>query len=69
MAIHIGRSRLPLLLYRSHMSQDQFADRLGVTQSYISKIVNGERIFSLIRAKAASEILRCQIEDLYEWEQ
>lgn len=60
-----GRSRIPELL--GEMSQTEFAKRLGVSDSYISQVIRGTARLSLLKAKIASDILNCTVEDLYEW--
>lgn len=67
MEIRIGRSRLPELLRKRRMSQTELARRIGVSDSYISQIINGTSKFSLIKAKMAADVLDCYIDDLYEW--
>ena len=67
MPFQFGRSRLPELLVENHMSQAEFARRLDVTEGYISKIIGLNSKFSLIKAKEAAHILKCHIDDLYEW--
>lgn len=65
---HMGRSRLPELFLLRGINQAEFSRRLGVSQSFISKVISREKTFSLERAKKASDILNCKIEDLHEWE-
>jgi transcriptional regulator with XRE-family HTH domain len=64
---HIGRSRLPELFLLRSINQAEFARRLGVSESFISKVISGIKVFSLERAKKAADILNCSIEDLHEW--
>ncbi|WP_141432998.1 helix-turn-helix transcriptional regulator [Bacillus sp. 03113] len=66
--LQMGRSRLSYLLRRINMSQSEFARRLGVSDSYVSRIISGEKKLSYYRAKLSADILRCSMEDLYEWE-
>lgn len=68
MPIRIGRSRLPELLAQSGLSQAEFARRMGITQPYVWQLIKGERFFSYTRAKVASDILNCSMEELYEWD-
>lgn len=65
MALRFGRSRLPELL--GEMSQAEFARRIGVSEAYVSQVIKGKTTFSLLKAKHASDVLNCNIEDLYEW--
>lgn len=67
MATRPGRSRLPLLLAKRDLTQNELASRLDVTPSYISQIISGGKMFSYIRARMAAKILHCSMEDLYEW--
>lgn len=67
MALRIGRSRVPEHLARTRMSQAEFARRIGVSGPMITKIINGEKHFSYLRAKIASDVLGCKMEELVEW--
>jgi transcriptional regulator with XRE-family HTH domain len=62
-----GESRLPELLKLRHMSQAEFARKLGVTEGFVSQLISGKSKFSLLTAKMAADILKCHVEDLYEW--
>lgn len=66
-ALHYGRSRLPELLKSRGITKTEFARRMGFNPSMVSHIINGDSRFSLLQAKRASDILNCQIENLYEW--
>lgn len=68
MALRIGRSRVPEHLLRIGMSQAEFARRIGISGPMVTKIVKGDKHFSYLRAKMASDILGCMMEELYEWE-
>lgn len=65
---HIGRSRLPELFILKGINQAEFSRRLGVSESFVSKIISGKKKLSLARAKKSSDILNCSIEDLHEWD-
>lgn len=54
-------------LQRNNMSQTDFARRMNISNTMVSKIINNEKIFSLVRCKQAADILDCEIEELYEW--
>lgn len=69
MPFQVGRSRIPELLEKKRMSQAEFARRLGVTESYVSKIISLKSKFRITTAKDAAGILGCYIDDLYEWKQ
>ncbi|GMK47531.1 hypothetical protein PghCCS26_46610 [Paenibacillus glycanilyticus] len=49
------------------MTQTDFAKRMNISNTMVSKIINNEKIFSLVRCKQAAVILDCKIDDLYEW--
>lgn len=68
MALRIGRSRLLEHINRNGMNQVQFADRLGVSKSFASKVISGDKKLSLVRAKMCADILSCSMDDLYTWE-
>lgn len=63
----VGRSHVPQLLRRLKMKQTDFAKSMGMSDSMITQIINGDRNFSLVRAKQAADILECSIDDLNEW--
>ncbi|TRY23698.1 helix-turn-helix transcriptional regulator [Brevibacillus sp. LEMMJ03] len=65
MALLRGRCRLPDLL--GDMSQAEFARRMGVAESTVSRWIKGERDMTFENAVLAARILGCHAEDLYEW--
>jgi transcriptional regulator with XRE-family HTH domain len=67
MALRFGRSRLPELLAARHMSQAEFARKIDLTEGFVSQLISGKSKFSLITAKMAADILKCTVDDLYEW--
>ncbi|MGX4583385.1 helix-turn-helix transcriptional regulator [Paenibacillus chitinolyticus] len=68
MALRIGRSRLPILLKEADITQAELARRIKLSESFISKVIAGERRLSVIKMKMAANILKCSMDDLYEWE-
>lgn len=66
-ALHYGRSRLPELLKSAKMTQSDLAKRLKVSDSFVSRVISGEKRLSLLKAKEAAIILGCYVDDLYEW--
>jgi plasmid maintenance system antidote protein VapI len=66
-ALNYGRSRLPELLNVRGTTKAEFARRMDFHPSMVSQIISGHKRFSLLQAKKASDILDCNIEDLYEW--
>jgi transcriptional regulator with XRE-family HTH domain len=67
LALHVGRSRLPELLNERNMTQAEFARRIGVSNPFITQIIKGDSVFSLSKAKIAADVLKCTINDLYDW--
>lgn len=65
---NIGRSRLPELLDRADMKQAKFAEKMGITEGMVSRLISGSKKFSLARARQAAVLLECSIDDLYEWD-
>lgn len=67
MTYTVGRCLLRYRLQKAEMSQQELADRLGVKKQQVNSYVMGERKMSLTTAKNISEIIDCNIDDLYEW--
>ena len=68
MALRIRRSRLPELLKSRKLSQAELARRIGVSESFVTQIINLSAKFSIIKAKETADLFGCYIDDLYEWE-
>ncbi|WP_255551035.1 helix-turn-helix transcriptional regulator [Sporosarcina sp. E16_8] len=56
------------LLLQSRMTQQELADRLGVTRQQIGTYSTGKREMTLHIAKNISYILNCNMDDLYQWD-
>ncbi|MEM5014145.1 helix-turn-helix transcriptional regulator [Niallia taxi] len=67
MALRKGRCRLPDILIHSEISQSDFAKRMKVAESTVSRWVNNKREMSYENAVLAAIILDCHAEDFYEW--
>ncbi|MCA1029205.1 helix-turn-helix domain-containing protein [Cytobacillus kochii] len=65
MALRKGRCRLYELL--GDMNQADFARRMKVAESTVSRWINNKREMSYENAVQASIILNCHAEDFYEW--
>lgn len=65
MALRRGRCRLSSLL--GDMSPAEFARRMGVNESTVSRWINNQREMRLENAVFAARILNCHAEDIYEW--
>lgn len=52
--------------WRKHrdLSQDQLAERIGMSRAYLSKIESGKRRYDQPFLEAAAEVLRCEPADL-----
>jgi plasmid maintenance system antidote protein VapI len=60
-----GESRLPELL--GNMSPTEFARRMGVYPSAVTRWISGERDITYENAVLACRILNCHAEDLHYW--
>lgn len=47
-----------------HLTQAQLAERIGIAESYVSKIESGKRRYDQPFLEAASEVLSCDPADL-----
>lgn len=65
MALRRGRCRLSSLL--GDMSPAEFARRMGVNESTVSRWINNQRDMRYENAVLGARILDCHAEDFYEW--
>jgi DNA-binding XRE family transcriptional regulator len=65
LALRKGSCRLHLLL--GDMSQAEFARRMKVAESTVSRWVKNDREMTYENAVLASRILNCHAEDIYNW--
>jgi transcriptional regulator with XRE-family HTH domain len=49
------------------MSPAEFARRMGVSESTVSRWINNQREMRLENAVLAARILNCHAEDMYDW--
>ena len=63
----VGRCLLRKRLKEADITQQEIAEKMGVTVQQINKYVLNKQKMSIQTAKNVSSILKCQIEDLYEW--
>jgi DNA-binding XRE family transcriptional regulator len=68
LAYKVGRCLLREHLAKNDMTQQELAEKMGITVQQINKYVLDKQIMSLKVAKNIAAILRCRIDDLYEWE-
>lgn len=67
MAYKVGRCLLQELLDKSDLNQVELAELLGVKVQQVNKYVQGKQKMHIQTAKNISSILKCSMEDLYEW--
>lgn len=67
MAYKVGRCLLSDILKKSGMTQQELADKIGVTKQQINKYVTNRQVMSIQTAKNIAFVLNCRIDDLYEW--
>jgi len=63
----VGKCLLSDKLLQAKMTQQELADRLGVTRQQINSYARDRRIMTVPIAKNIASILNCDIEDLYTW--
>lgn len=63
----VGKCLLSDRLLQIHMTQQELADRIGVTRQQINSYSRNRRMMTVPIAKNIAKILRCEIDDLYEW--
>lgn len=63
----VGKCLLSDILLRKDMTQQELANRLGVTKQQVNNYVKNRKIMSLPIAVNVSHILKCNILELYEW--
>lgn len=51
------------------MTQTDLATAMGITVQQINKYVSNRQTMSLKVAKNIAAIVKCQVDDLYEWEE
>ena len=66
--IIIGKCLLLDILNRKRMTQADLAAMTGIARTQINEYIANTRKMSLVNAKLIAYVLRCHIDDLYEWE-
>lgn len=56
------------LLKKADMTQVRLSELTGILKSQINEYVNEKHVMSIESAKIISHVMKCNIEDLYEWE-
>lgn len=67
MAYIVGRCLLRELLHKSEITQIELAEKLGITPQQVNKYVLNRQKMSIQVARNIADILNCNMEDLYEW--
>lgn len=67
LAYKVGRCLLQSRLDDAHMTQQELANKMGVTKQQINKYVLDKQRMSIETAGNIAAILYCHIGDLYEW--
>jgi putative transcriptional regulator len=63
----IGKCLLLKILNRKRMTQTNLSDLTGISKTQISEYIANTRKMSLANAKLIAHVLKCHIDDLYEW--
>lgn len=63
----VGKCLLTDRLMQSHMSQQDLANRLGLTRQQINAYSKNRKVMDLITAKNIANELNCEMGELYEW--
>lgn len=65
--VDVGRCLLADILLQKKITQQELANRIGVTKQQIGHYANDRRVMSLPIAVNIAIVLGCDIKDLYEW--
>ncbi|WP_299831524.1 helix-turn-helix transcriptional regulator [uncultured Metabacillus sp.] len=65
--LEIGQCLLKELLDKRKMTQQQLVDLTGIDKSQLSGYISNTRKMSLTNAKKIALVIKCNIDDLYEW--
>lgn len=63
----VGRCLIKDRLRIVKLTQQELADKLGMSKTQISDYANDHRKMSLKTARKVAQALDCHIDDLYEW--
>ncbi|WP_213524594.1 helix-turn-helix transcriptional regulator [Paenibacillus sp. J31TS4] len=58
---------MPEWFSRTNKKQVDLARHLGVSESFISQVINGKAKMSVEKMKMSADFLGCHMEDLVEW--
>lgn len=57
------KRRLRIMMRRKNINQEELAERLGTTQTVISRYVTGNSVPNFITVEKIAEILNCSLDD------
>lgn len=63
----VGKCLLSDKLLQARMSQQELADKLGVTRQQVNSYTANRRLMTLPIAKNIATVLKCEMGELYEW--
>lgn len=63
-----GRCLLRQRLRERKMSQQELVEITGIDKYRVSAYANNRALMSLATAKTIATVLKCNIDDLYEWQ-
>jgi putative transcriptional regulator len=63
----VGKCLLLKYLNRKHMTQTDLAEATGISKTQINGYISKTRLMSLANAKLIAHVMKCHIDDLYEW--
>lgn len=67
MAVKVGRCLLKDRLREAHMTQAELAAIIDVSPQRVSDYANNHRPIPVHRMREIAQILKCHMDDLYEW--
>ena len=65
--INVGKCLLLDILKQKNVTQQELAEKIGVTKQQINHYIKNRRIMSIQIAANIAYVLDCEIMDLYEW--
>jgi DNA-binding XRE family transcriptional regulator len=63
----IGKCQLQNLLIKARLSPTELPYKINISVQQLSAYMYNKRIMSLPTARVISKIIRCKIDDLYDW--
>lgn len=63
----IGKCKLLELLRKADMTQIELSELTGISKQQINEYISNTRTMSLFNAKIIANVMKCYVDDLYEW--